>query len=317
MSAESKEPSLRDKISTRAWALSQARSFFSERNIIEVDCLALSTFPSIDTNIDLFCVPSSIHGSRFLFSSPEYQMKRMLAGGSGDIFYLGHVWRHEEAGVRHSPEFLMAEWYRLNFSFEQMIQETVEFVKLFVGEKNVCSLSYRQAFINALNFDPFTISHKELVAACQKADGYPLKSSSRDELLNLLMGLYIEPSFDDDAITVLYHYPASQGALAQHVEVNGNKVAERFEVYFQGLELANGFHELADPIEQRARFLCDNREREALGKDIYLVDEYFLQALEQGLPDCSGVAVGMDRLLMVKEKSTSLHALFPLSWHCT
>jgi len=260
---------LRKKICQRARALSQARSFFSTRNILEVDCLALCEFPSIDLNIDLFLVPSNIHGNRFLFSSPEYQMKRMLADGSGDIFYLGHVWRHEEAGKNHSPEFLMAEWYRCDFSFEEMIQETVEFVEIFTGEKSVCQLSYREAFIQALNLDPFTASQEELIAACQKVEGYPLKNASRGDLLNLLMGLYVEPSFDKEAITVISYYPASQAALAQHIEVDGHKVAERFEIYCAGLELANGFHELADHKEQRSRFLKDNRGRESLGKESY------------------------------------------------
>jgi lysyl-tRNA synthetase class 2 len=307
----------REKICQRAQALCQARSFFSKRNIIEVDCLALCEFPSIDLNIDLFLVPSHIHGDRFLFSSPEYQMKRMLAHGSGDIFYLGHVWRHEEAGKKHSPEFLMAEWYRCGFSFEEMIQETIEFIECFTGKKAVCHLSYREAFIQALSLDPFTASQEELIAICQKIEGYPLKNASKDDLLNLLMGLYVEPSFDKEAITVISHYPASQAALAQHIHIDGHKVAERFEIYHSGLELANGFHELADHKEQRTRFLEDNRGRESLGKEAYPIDEHFLHALEKGLPDCCGVAVGMDRLFMIQEKCSSLHDTIPLSWHMT
>ncbi len=313
MSVASK--TIREKICQRALALSQARSFFSKRDILEVDCLALCEFPSIDLNIDLFLVPSSIHGDRFLFSSPEYQMKRMLAHGSGDIFYLGHVWRHEEAGKNHSPEFLMAEWYRCGFSFEEMIQETVEFIEIFTGEKPICHLSYREAFIQALNLDPFTASQEEIIAACQKVEGYPLINALRDDLLNLLMGVYIEPSFDKEVITVISHYPASQAALAQHIEVDGHRVAERFEIYHAGLELANGFHELADHKEQRARFLEDNMVRESLEKEAYPIDEHFLHALEKGLPNCCGVAVGMDRLLMIQEKSPSLHDIIPIPWY--
>jgi len=315
MSAESKN--IQEKVLKRAQALSKARSFFSQRDVTEVDCLALCEFPSVDVNIDLFEVPSPIHGSRFLFSSPEYPMKRMLAHGSGDIYYLGHVWRHEEAGERHSPEFLMAEWYRLGFSFKEMIDETVEFVELFTGKKSIHHLSYREAFIQALSLDPFTASQKELLDACQKVEGYPLEKGSRDDLLNLLMGLYIEPSFDKEAITVLSHYPASQAALAQHTEVDGYMVAERFEIYQSGLELANGFHELADHKEQHSRFVEDNKERESLGKEAYPIDTYFLKALEKGLPECCGVAVGMDRLLMIQANTRLLTDIIPLAWHNT
>ena len=305
---------LRTKLARRAEALALARYFFAERGITEVDCLALSPTAATDVNIDLFSVHSPIHGRRFLFSSPEFPMKRLLSQESGDIFYLGHVWRHEEAGERHSPEFLLAEWYRLGISFHHMIDETIEFVERFIGGHTKCLLTYRDAFLQHAAIDPYDSSLDELREACSAFHGYPIESSSRDELLNLLLAMNVEPSFDPQAITVLYHYPASQAALARHQTVDGHSVAERFEIYCGGLELANGYHELSDAYEQKARFDTDNEVRRTMGKEQYPLDGHFLAALQQGLPDCCGVAVGMDRLLMLREQTPTIGGVMPIAW---
>jgi lysyl-tRNA synthetase class 2 len=241
-------------------------------------------------------------------------MKRLLSRGSGDIYYLGHVWRHEEAGRSHSPEFLIAEWYRLGFSFQQMIDETIAFTELFVGTRPHHALTYRQAFRTYAHIDPYTASLNELRQACQRFQGYPVEDSSRDDLLNLLLALTVEPHFDTDAITILFHYPASQAALARQIEDDGHTVAERFEVYCGGLELANGYHELADAKEQRARFIADNEQRQQAGKEPYPIDEALIEALARGLPDCCGVAVGMDRLLMLQHKAPTIADVMPLPW---
>jgi elongation factor P--(R)-beta-lysine ligase len=306
--------SIRLRLSRRAEAFAQARSFFKERGLIEVDPIALSSSASIDVNIDLFVTPSPIHGNRFLFSSPEYAMKRLLSEGSGDIFYLGHVWRHEEAGRRHSPEFMMAEWYRLGLSFEQIIEETTQFAEVFIGKRPHKFLSYREAFQSYAAIDPFTASQEQLIEACRPFEGYPIEQSSRDELLNLLLAMKVEPQMNPNEIFALYHYPASQAALARHVMVDGFSVAERFELYSEGLELANGYHELTDGAEQGERFLEDNAERVRLGKEPYPIDERFLHALNKGLPDCCGVAVGVDRLLMIRESSSTIAGIMPIGW---
>lgn len=308
------ESTLRSKVSRRAEALALARFFFAERGIIEVDCLALSSKGSVDVNIDLFSSSSAIHGRRFLFSSPEFPMKRLLSHGSGDIFYLGHVWRHEEAGVKHSPEFLLAEWYRIGLPFSQMMNETVEFAEQFIGKRKQTFLSYREAFITYAKIDPFTASIDQLRKVCRTFEGYPIDSSSRDDLLTLLLAMKVEPEFNPNEITILFHYPASQAALSRKKEVDGQIVAERFEIYCEGLELANGYHELTDPIEQKARFLSDNVTRQTMGKEPYPIDENFLGALTQGLPDCCGVAVGVDRLIMIREGATSIHEVIPIAW---
>lgn len=242
-------------------------------------------------------------------------MKRLLSKQSGDIFYLGHVWRHEDAGRKHSPEFLMAEWYRVGFSFEEMMEETLDFIETIITPRPRHALSYQKAFQQHLNLDPFSASKEELLHACSDIEGYPLHQSSTDDLLNLLLALKIEPHFDEAALTVLYHYPPSQAALARHTTSNGNLVAERFEIYSGGLELANGYHELADPIEQRKRFIQDNETRKALGKPPYPIDEAFLQALGDNFPDCCGVAVGVDRLLMLREQAEAISDIMPISWN--
>ena len=305
---------LRSKLTRRAEAFSLARSFFTKRGLIEVDPIVLCSSASIDVNIDLFAASSPIHGRRYLFSSPEYAMKRLLSDGSGDIFYLGHVWRHEDAGQRHSPEFMMAEWYRLGMTFNEIMEETAQFAELFIGKRTHRLLPYREAFQTYANIDPFTASDEQLIEACRPFQGYPVDQSSRDELLNLLLAMKVEPRMDPKEITALYHYPASQAALARHVTVDGFPVAERFELYCEGLELANGYHELADGSEQRGRFVADNAERVRLGKEPYPIDERFLCALTKGLPDCCGVAVGVDRLLMVREAAKAIAEIMPIGW---
>jgi lysyl-tRNA synthetase class 2 len=295
-----------------------ARKFFAERDVMEVDCIAMGQKASIDANIDLFSVPSPIHGERFLFSSPEYPMKRLISEGSGDIYYLGHVWRHEPHGEKHSPEFLIAEWYRIGMSFRQLMEETIEFIELFVGKKPYVYVCYYDAFVKYVQLDPFSSSMEEIREACKKCgalDSYPCATATRDDLLYLLVSAYIEPQFDPNVITIFYEYPASQAALARRKkDARGHFVAERFEAYVGQIELANGYHELADAKEQAVRFVESNNEREVLGKVKYPIDDKFLLALERGFPDCSGVAVGVDRLLMLKDNVASINDVMPISW---
>lgn len=318
MVSTSVECSLRTRLSRRAEGMAMARQFFAKKGVIEVDCIAMGQKASIDANIDLFKVPSPIHGDRFLFSSPEYPMKRMISDGSGDIFYLGHVWRHEPHGEKHSPEFLIAEWYRMGISFRQMMEETVEFVELFVGKRPHVYVRYYDAFLRYVNMDPFTSTTEEIRAACERCgalDSYPCETASRDDLLYLLVSAYIEPNFDPSVITIFYEYPASQAALARRKkDAQGHAVAERFEVYVGQLELANGYHELADAKEQAVRFEESNNERASLGKEKYPIDDKFLIALEHGFPDCCGVAVGVDRLLMLRDNVSNIDDVMPISW---
>jgi len=188
----------------RAKCLALARHFFSEREIIEVDCPILTMKPSIDAYIDLI-EASSWDGKRYLHTSPEYCMKRLIADGIGDIFQLGHVFRDGEKGRRHTPEFTMAEWYRIGFTFEEMIVETTEFIQLFLGDLPIEKMTYHEAFAKFTKVDP---------------------DQKGDEELNIILGNEIEPHLGIEKLTVLTHYPASQAALA----ISDGRVAERFEV---------------------------------------------------------------------------------------
>lgn len=301
----------------RARQLAAARAFFASKGIIEVDCPLLTQKASIDAHIDL--IPALYQGkeTRYLHSSPEYGMKRLLTKGIGDCYQLAHVFRDGEYGVKHNPEFMMAEWYRLGISFSAFIEETVDFVRLFLGKTPCRVVSYREVFEQTLQINPFATSSADLMALLTQhhIEPYPsLVSEGKDAILNLLMSYLIEPQLGKNELTVLAYYPASQAALAKTQTIQGDSVASRFEIYFKGVELANGYDELADPQEQRARLLEANSQRKQLGKNTLPIDEAFLTALEKGLPSCCGVAVGIDRLLMLRHNTNTIAEVMPFDW---
>lgn len=289
----------------RARMLAAARNFFSERHIIEVDCPILSKKASVDTHIDL--IPGTYNGQEtvYLHSSPEYGMKRLLAAGCGDIYQLSHVFRDGEQGDKHNPEFMLAEWYRLGFSYKQMIEETCDFIRLFLDDLPAAILPYQEAFLKYAGIDPFEASDEEL----KKLVSAPDELTSRDDLLNLILGIKVEPHLGHEQLTVITHYPPSQAALAK-VE-NGR--AKRFEVYSSGVELANGYEELTDSALQRERFLEANLQRKERGKEALPIDEMFLKSLDT-LPPCCGVAVGFDRLMMLHCGKKNIKDVMPFDW---
>lgn len=273
---------LAKRIQDRAHMLAQARSFFKQRNVLEVDVPILSERASVDTHIDL--VQAKCLGKRaFLHSSPEYGMKRLLAKGIGDIYQISHVFRNGERGERHNPEFTMVEWYRCGFSLEEMIEETINFIHFFL-EVDVAfeRLSYRDAFAGY---------------------SYPATPEERDHLF----AFEIEPHLKK---TVIRGFPPEQAALSQ---IDEDGLAERFELFYQGVELANGYHELLDPIEQKKRFEKANEERQASGKEKYPMDDNLLEALDK-VPDCCGVAVGFDRLMMLRHDVSKIDEVIPFAW---
>lgn len=305
------------RLQDRALMMKGVREFFNKRNVIEVDCPILSALASVDTHIDL--IPALYKGKekRYLHSSPEMGMKRLLAEGMGDIYQLSHVFRDGEWSSKHNPEFMMAEWYRLGFNLKQMIEETLHFIALFLGESPYRLVSYRDLFLQETGIDYLTASEEELFdyIQAQEIPFYPtVLKEGKDALLNLILGFQIEPRLGFGEFCVLAYYPASQAALACKKWHGDEQVAERFEVYFQGVELANGFHELADAQEQRLRFNEANISRLQLGKDSLPPDENFLKALEKGLPDCSGVAVGFDRLMMLRQGQNEIAHVMPWGW---
>lgn len=311
---KTKVPYLKD----RALMLQKARAFFDDRGVVEVDCPVLSHSAPVDEHIDIMKVQSTHRQNGYLHSSPEYGMKRLLSAGIGDIYQICHVFRDGEAGPLHNPEFTMAEWYRLGFSFDEMIAETLDFIRMFVGDLPQERLSYRQTLMHFLGVDYLAATPADLLL-CAKENGLDVPSDAsswdKDTLLQLLLSFLVEPKLGDGNLFVLSHFPATQAALARTLLLpDGERVGCRFEIYYQGIELCNGYHELTDSIEQRSRFEDSNRARINAGKDALKIDERFLEALEYGLPDCCGVAVGFDRLMMLKHQHKELKNVLPMIW---
>jgi len=296
---------LRDALELRARLFAQIRRFFAQRNVLEVETPMLSAAANTDPNIHSFATRFSgrVDGApreRWLRTSAEFAQKRLLASGVGDCYELGRVFRDGEAGRRHNPEFTMLEWYRVGWDHRRLMDETIELVQatlVLTGKRtSVHKTSYRDLFVHALDVDPFAATEPELQAALGdvrvNADGL-----SRDDWLDLLLTHRIQPTFAPDRTTVVYDYPPTQCALAK-VRKDDPPVAERFELYVGVHELANGYHELTDAAEQRARFVRDNERRRLRGLPQLPIDENLLAALQRGLPDCAGVALGIERLLM-------------------
>lgn len=291
--------------------LAQSRAFFAARGMTEVDVPALSPYASIDVHIDLIpaiacgCYPLHLH------SSPEYGMKQLLADGIGDIYQLSHVFRDFEQGRRHQLEFTMIEWYRLGFTFEELIEETLHYMELFLGPTPRRHLTYHEAFATYAKVAPEADCAALVEAAGSECP--PSIHSDREALLSYLIACIIEPSLNPAELTVISHFPASQAALAQTTLRDGHQVALRFEVFYRGLELCNGYSELADPIEQERRLHEANEQRIAVGKNPLPIDTHFLAALRRGLPPCCGVAVGFDRLMMARHRVDDIAAILPLT----
>jgi len=298
-----------ENMKKRARMLQSIRAFFAEREVLEVDTPTLSAAAVTDLHIDSF--KTTMQQDYYLQTSPEYAMKRLLAGGFPSIYQICKVFRHEEQGPVHNPEFTMLEWYRVGFDYQQLITEVIELLTLLSVQAGlntvVEKLSYQQAFLNTVSIDPLATSVEECRTCCAKRQlDVPegMSDDNIDEWLDWLLTQRVASTFSSQGFTVLYDYPASQCALAT---VNKEKnIAERFEVYFGELELANGFNELTDAKEQRKRFQQDNEKRQQAGRDVMPIDEHFLAALEAGMPECAGVAIGLDRLLMVLTGKTCI-----------
>ncbi len=293
--------------------LAKARAFFSERGITEVDCPILSHSASIDAHIDL--ISANLAGGRtgYLHSSPEYPMKRLLCENSGDIYQLGHVFRDGEHSPKHNPEFTMAEWYRVGGSFEGLIEETLAFIRLFLGDIPTEVLTYRQALKQFTDIDYTKASSSDLIAWLQQ-EGVQTTETDKDNLLNIILGLFVEPHLGQNTLLVLRHFPSSQAALAQNLVLPDETIALRFEIYHATIELANGYLELTNPIEQRQRLMAANETRLQLKKPALPLDEFFLEALQIGLPPSAGVAVGFDRLMMLRHACDDISDVLPFGW---
>lgn len=290
----------------RARMLHLVRDFFYQRKILEVDCPALSSYASIDAHIDLIQTQTSSTESGFLHSSPEYGMKKLLSMGLGDIYQLSHVFRKEEKGRLHNTEFTMIEWYRADLTYFEFMQETLELISLFLEKRESEMISYKDAFITYLDIDPSHASLQDLIKIVEKKSAIgSIPDLCMDSILDYLWSYFIEPNLGIEKYTIVIDFPSTMAALAKTYWNRDEKVAKRFEVYYSGVELANGYDELTDPEELKSRLQQENFRREVLGKAKLPLDPTFLEAMEKGIPSCYGVAVGFDRLLqLMLEKET-------------
>ncbi|MEO5368672.1 MAG: EF-P lysine aminoacylase EpmA [Magnetococcus sp. DMHC-1] len=272
----------------RARILSEIRRFFTEREVLEVETPLLAHGMVPEPHLE----PIPCAGG-FLHTSPEAAMKRLVAAGYGPVFQICRVFRANESGPWHNPEFTMLEWYRPGWSLADLMAEVEELVGCFIYSPPARSLTWRELFIHYAHLDPFVVTREELMARTAS----PTTTLDKDGLLDLLLVELIEPALvRENGLVFVTHFPASRAAMAQ-IHPGPPPVALRCELYVDGVELANGYQELTDPQEQRDRLEQANQKRLATGLAPLPVDEYFLAALEHGLPACAGVALGIDRLV--------------------
>ncbi len=298
-----------EAIQARAGLLSTVRAFFAARGVLEVDTPQLARHGVSDPHIQ--CIP--VPGYGYLQSSPEYHMKRLLAAGSGPIYQLCKAFRDGEAGGRHNPEFTMLEWYRPGFGLDDLVDECLAlFAELFPGAPSR-TYRFRTLFADVTGLDPLTAGASDLTAHAE-THGAPA-GLNKAAAVDYLMATRVEAALPAEQLSVVTDFPGWAAALARtHDDEDGATVAHRFEIYYRGLELANGYQELTDPWEQRRRFEQDNRLRREHGLPPMDADPYLLDALQQGLPACSGVAMGVERLLMAGQGRERIDEVQTFPW---
>ena len=294
-----------EQLRQRADLVNQIRQFFYDRNVLEVDTPAMSHATVTDVHLHTFQTefvgPGYADGSKLYFmTSPEFHMKRLLAAGSGCIYQINKAFRNEENGRYHNPEFTMLEWYRVNFDHHKLMDEMDDLLQLVLKCGAADRMTYQQAFVDVLGVCPLegTMAELKVVAAKLGLSDIAEPEQDRDTLLQLLFSIGVEAKIGQTVPAFVYDFPASQAALAK-INLQDPRVADRFEVYFKGIELANGFHELDNPKEQLKRFESDNAKRIEMGLSPQPIDHNLIAALESGLPECAGVALGIDRLIML------------------
>jgi elongation factor P--(R)-beta-lysine ligase len=299
----------------RAEMLARIRSYFAAQGVPEVQTPVLSAAAVSDPQVETVAAAAGCGGPAFLQTSPEYPMKRLLAAGFGDCYQVCPVFRDGESGRLHNPEFTMIEWYRLDFGVAEMEHDVDRILRVACAEIRsfppARCLGYREAMRDACGIDSANAGLPEIRALLAARGVEPARADGwgRDDWLDLLMGAVVGPALGHDAPVFLQDYPVSQAALARlRALPDGSRVAERFELYVDGIELANGFNELGDPLEQRRRFEQDQQTRRARAQAVRPLDERLLAALEHGLPDCAGVALGFDRLVMAAHRLPSLES---------
>jgi lysyl-tRNA synthetase class 2 len=304
-------------LAKRAELLKQARSFFSERDVLEVETPLACAHTVTEPNIESFSFAAD-DAQRYLQTSPEYAMKRLLAHGAPDIFQICKSFRVAEKGAMHNPEFTMIEWYRREYSLKQMMQETVDLILSLLSKGNdlinVEYINYYKLAEDALGISLNTLSENEIKHLAM-ANGLILQSDiSAQQCIDFLFSHKVEPAMCKQSISVVFHYPAAQAALSK-LNDDDNSVSERFEVFYQGIELANGYVELLDPEQQLNRFANDQQIRKQRGSIGVEIDLRLIDAQRHGLPQCAGVAVGFDRVMMLAVAASSLSEVISFDWN--
>ena len=295
----------------RAEIIAAIRAFFADRGVLEVETPVLARYGVTDPHLESL----QLADGAFLQTSPEFAMKRLLAAGSGSIYQLGKAFRADECGRRHNPEFTLLEWYRTGFDHDQLMAEVGELLQQILPCSGYDTYSYQALFEQQLAVDPLRASAAELEQLARSRIDIQMDSARADDWLDLLFAELIEPQLGWQRPAFVTDYPASMAALARLGQnERGDRVARRFEVFVRGVELGNGYHELTDPLEQQRRFDQDNRLRQQLGRPVREADPDLLAALQAGLPDCAGVALGVDRLVMLALGKHSLAEVMAFPW---
>ncbi|MDG5816486.1 EF-P lysine aminoacylase EpmA [Chitinispirillales bacterium ANBcel5] len=301
----------------RASVLAHIREFFRQRDVLEVDTPLLSHGTSTDCYLDIFETrfhPGGYNDSDksttlYLQTSPELLMKRLLAQGFPDIFQICKVFRNGEWGQNHNHEFTMLEWYRKEMSMEELIGEIAELCISVLGKREVKCVSYQDIFRLSTGIDPLETSVEELLNYCSDKNRPPPDCLEKCDLLNYMMTEFVEPSMEKEVLLFVHNFPAPLAAMAKLNPQNPD-TALRFELFHQGLEICNGYEELADCDEQYKRMVQDNNKRLKLNKPKLPVDKRFIESIKH-LPPCSGVALGVDRLLMLASNSSTIESVLP------
>ncbi len=299
-------------LQARAALLEVVRGFFKQRGVMEVDTPLLASAPVTDPAIEAYSLKQA---ELYLQTSPEYAMKRLLAAGSGPIYQICKAFRQGERGRRHNPEFTMLEWYRPGFALVDLMAEVGELLCLVLGDRPLRSYGFADLFARQFALDLFSAERSELCQLAEQRHGIAASSLDRDGAINLLFSHDIEPTLGRGEYSLVRDFPVSQAALARRGrDAQGREVALRFEAFVDGVELANGYDELLDVDEQRARFSADLEQRRQRGQVTPPADEKLLAALAHGLPECAGVALGLDRLLMLQLVASSMSEVlaFPI-----
>ena len=295
-----------ERLAKRAATLASIRHYFSQQQLLEVETPLLGQYPVTDPQLDNlrvenpFALTSADPDYLYLATSPEYSMKQLLSLGSGSIYQISKAFRQDTPGRLHAIEFTMLEWYRIDYDMDALIDDVTAFIHTLKPNVAVEKISYRDAFIRYAGVDPFIASSDELELIARQKMDISFTNQHKDVWLDLLLTHCVEKNLGKKGMTFLFDYPESQSALARlAMNADGQKVAKRFELYINGIELANGYHELTDAAEQMRRFETDNQQRLQRGEPAREIDAGLIAAMNRGLPNCAGVALGIDRLLLL------------------